>query len=336
MTSMRTVCKRRPLLTFTWPLSLPFLCFLTSFQMNIIEDHEANRASWNAATERHRSHKPDLVKDYVENNRNNLFEEDLELLGDLSGKTVLHLQCNDGQDTVSIARHCGAPRRVVGVDISDTAIEFANDLRAKLDAATLVSPLTTVEFVRNDIFHFLEDPTHANTFDVVYTSYGTICWISDLQRWGKGIHTVLREGGKVVLIDFHPMGTAVRLEESASGVPSARLSEPSMHGVRCEEAGVGDYVGNDYSGAYFNPHRSVEFGWGLCDILTGLLGAGLQITHAREYAYVNGWQMQPGMKDVSSTQADRNCQQSKYCFPDGVPKTPLMYSFAAMKPQSSL
>ena len=83
--------------------------------------HEDNRRSWNAATPVHNQHKQDQAG-FLRAGNELLFAEDYELLGPLTGKALLHLQCNSGQDSLCLARH-GA--RVTGVDISDEAIEFA-------------------------------------------------------------------------------------------------------------------------------------------------------------------------------------------------------------------
>src|SRR3972149_12175089 len=87
--------------------------------------HEANRLSWNEATKAHNSHKVDQAA-FFHAGGNKLFPEETELLGDVSGKSVLHLQCNAGQDTLSI-KQLGA-EKVTGVDISDEAIYFARRL----------------------------------------------------------------------------------------------------------------------------------------------------------------------------------------------------------------
>ena len=63
--------------------------------------HEENRQSWNAATTQHHSHKPDLIERY-KNGWNNLYQEDMAILGDVKGKSLVHLQCNDGQDSLSM------------------------------------------------------------------------------------------------------------------------------------------------------------------------------------------------------------------------------------------
>ena len=86
---------------------------------------EKNRRSWNAATARHNLHKGDQAA-FFRNGGNTLFPEEIGLLGDVRGKRLVHLQCNCGQDTLSIAKHLGAV--VTGVDISDEAISVATKL----------------------------------------------------------------------------------------------------------------------------------------------------------------------------------------------------------------
>ena len=155
--------------------------------------HEANRRAWNAATEAHNSHKADQAG-FLRARGSTLFPEEVELLGDLTGRSLLHLQCNAGQDTLSLA-HLGAT--VTGVDISDTAIAFARQLAA--DAGI---PAT---FERADVYDWLAEAAAAGRrFDVVFCSYGFLFWLSDIAAWARGIAAVLRPGGRFVAVEFHP------------------------------------------------------------------------------------------------------------------------------------
>jgi 2-polyprenyl-3-methyl-5-hydroxy-6-metoxy-1,4-benzoquinol methylase len=88
---------------------------------NRAQMHEANRQSWNAATQAHNSHKRDQAT-FLRNGGSTLRDEELALLGDIAGKTLLHLQCNSGQDSLSLAAR---QAEVTGVDISDEAISQA-------------------------------------------------------------------------------------------------------------------------------------------------------------------------------------------------------------------
>lgn len=265
------------------------------------EYHESNRLSWNAATEQHHTHKPDLIERY-KNGHNNLHDDDMQLLGELAGKTLVHLQCNDGQDTVSIVKHLGGT--VTGVDISDYAIEFARKLAAETEA--------DATFIRSDILDWFKETEP--TYDVVYTSYGAIVWIADVNTWAHGIAEVLKPGGRFVMIDFHPLMGMYEIDWS--------LQYDYMGGKRVDSGGVGDYVGDDYEGEFQNPHRAYEFCWGMADIIGALLNAGLQLQAFKEYDYINGWQRFPKMRT----------EGRKQYLPDDQIKMALMFSIVATKP----
>lgn len=155
--------------------------------------HEANRKSWNEATRVHNSHKGDQAA-FLANGGNTLFPEEIGLLGNIRGLSLLHLQCNSGQDTLSIASHLGA--QVTGVDISDEAIAFATQLSAE-------SGIPAV-FHRADVYEWLTEADEQQ-FDVVFSSYGVVGWLSDLPTWAKGIKKVLKSDGRFVLLEFHPL-----------------------------------------------------------------------------------------------------------------------------------
>jgi 2-polyprenyl-3-methyl-5-hydroxy-6-metoxy-1,4-benzoquinol methylase len=112
-------------------------------------------------------------------------------LGDVKGKSILHLQCHFGQDSLSLAR-MGA--RVTGVDLSDKAIEKAKELSASLGL--------NVEFICCDLYE-LPDQLRKQ-FDIVFTSYGTIGWLPDLDKWAAIVARYVKPGGKFVFVEFHP------------------------------------------------------------------------------------------------------------------------------------
>ena len=122
----------------------------------------ANKASWNTRTEVHFDSEFYDNDGFVKGNTS-LNTIELDLLGDVTGKSILHLQCHFGQDTLSLNR-MGA--QVTGVDLSDKAIEKANELKEKTG--------TEAEFICCDVYSL---PDHLEKrFDYVYTSYGTIGW----------------------------------------------------------------------------------------------------------------------------------------------------------------
>ena len=152
---------------------------------------EKNRNSWNQRTEVH------YTSEFYDNDsfikgRNSLNSIELGLLENIKGKSILHLQCHFGQDTISLER-LGA--KALGVDLSDKAIEKANELAKETGSSA--------RFICCDIYDL---PQHLDEkFDVVYTSYGVIGWLPDLNRWAKLISNYLKPGGELVLVEFHPV-----------------------------------------------------------------------------------------------------------------------------------
>jgi SAM-dependent methyltransferase len=280
--------------------------------------HEGNRLSWNEATKAHNSHKQDQAKFFREGG-SKLYPEEIALLGDLRGKSVLHLQSNAGQDTLSI-KQLGAAT-VAGVDISDEAIGFARRLSADCSLEAT--------FHRADVYDWLAEAAQSDErWDVVFCSYGAICWLSDLGTWARGIAAVLKPGGRFVTVDFHPV-MGIFDEEMR------HFFAYSTHGQAATWAeGVSDYVAETGAGItpsgwddgvqdFQNPHPVHEFAWGLAEIITALLDAGLALEHFREYDYTNGYKPFHDMRELDGR---------RWTVAEGVPSLPFMYSIAARKP----
>ncbi|HYO57322.1 class I SAM-dependent methyltransferase [Archangium sp.] len=275
--------------------------------------HEANRLSWNAATRAHNSHKGDQAR-FLREGGSTLFPEELDLLGELRGRSLLHLQCNSGQDTLSLAAR-GA--HVTGVDISDEAIDFARRLSAE-------SGLSGT-FERSDVYDWLASAPPSR-FDLVFCSYGVTYWLSDLKPWAEGISRVLQPGGRFVLVEFHPV--LWLFDEKL------RLTYPYGGGHRISEAsGVGDYVALSGEGLvpwgyeegvrdFRNPHPCHGFQWGLGDVINPLLRHGLMLERLEEYCYANGWNGLEGMRETPGR---------RYLLPEGVPELPLMFGLSVRK-----
>lgn len=152
---------------------------------------EINRKSWNNKLDTHlKSEFYDLEN--FRKGKTSLNDIELELLGDISGKTILHLQCHFGQDSISLNR-IGA--EVTGVDLSDRAIESAKQIAKETKSSA--------NFICCDIYDL---PNHLDQqFDLVYTSYGTIGWLPDLDKWAKIISKFLKPNGKFIFVEFHPV-----------------------------------------------------------------------------------------------------------------------------------
>ena len=220
-----------------------------------------NRAHWNARTEAHLGSTFYDVEGWLAG-RESLREIELALLPpDLTGYRILHLQCHFGQDTLSLARR-GAT--VTGVDLSDSAISAARELsvRAGVDAT----------FINCDVYRL---PEHLDgQFDLVYTTYGTIGWLPDLDRWAEIVARYLRPGARLVFVEFHPFVWLWNEGRTA-------IEHPYFGREAIVEAVSGSYT--DGSGAVSG--TSVSWDHPVSQVVTALLKQGLRLQHFREYDY---------------------------------------------------
>ena len=281
--------------------------------------HAANRASWNAATRAHNARKRDQAA-WLRDGGELLFPEELELLGPLAGQRVLHLQCNGGQDSLCLARWCAS---VTGVDISDEAVAFARELARDSGISA--------RFERADLYDWLpRAAAEGRRFDLVFCSYGTVVWLSDLDAWARGIAAVLASGGALVLVDFHPVACCFdERGELRFDYFGAGAGRPEF-----EPEGVGDYVGASGEALapmgfvaaeveFRNPHPAHSFAWTLADLLAALTRAGLVLERFHEWPHSNGWR--PFDELVAAP-------GRRWVAPPGRPQLPLMYGLRARRP----
>lgn len=160
--------------------------------MEIPKDYlDTNKATWNQKVDYHVDSEFYNMEAFL-NGQSTLNDIELRLLGDITGKKILHLQCHFGQDTISLSK-MGA--QVTGMDLSDKAISKARELATQLN--------TNTTFVCSDVYDL---PNQLQgQFDIVFTSYGTIGWLPDLDKWAKVIQHFLKPGGKFVFVEFHPV-----------------------------------------------------------------------------------------------------------------------------------
>ena len=229
--------------------------------------------------------------------------------GDVAGKSLLHLQCHFGMDTIRWARH-GAT--VTGADFSEDAIAAARALAARMGV-----PAT---FVHSDLY---ELPSKlAGSFDVVFTSHGVLGWLPDLERWARVIADFLAPGGVFYIVEGHPV---LMLFNDRLKEPDLRLLYPYFHGAEpFREENDGSYSTPDA------PIKSVEHVWlhTMSDIIGGLIRAGLRIASFEEYPFV-GWRFFPWMERG----ADGWWRLPSHPdLPLGPGSLPLMFSLKAVKP----
>jgi SAM-dependent methyltransferase len=225
------------------------------------EDLSTNLRHWDELAALHeRSDYYDV--DGFKRGRSSLRSIELEQLGDVSGKRILHLQCHIGLDTLSLAR-LGAD--VTGVDFSSSSIDIASSLASELNIAA--------RFVQSDIYvlpSILDEE-----FDVVFTSYGVLFWLPDLARWADLIARYLRPGGTFCIVDVHPV-----LRTLAERDGRIVVDRGAYFDDRPDRREAQSYAEPD--AALEHPAR-VHWMHGLGDVVTDLVRTGLRIDSLREY-----------------------------------------------------
>jgi len=191
---------------------------------------------------------------------------ELEEVGEVKGKSLLHLQCHFGMDTMSWAR-LGA--KVTGADFSGEAIKLAK----KLSRETGIK----AEFIETDIYKLPEILN--KKFDIVFTSYGILCWLPDLTKWAQIISHFLKPGGFFYIAEFHPFASVFN---NAAGAEKLEVTVPYFHNpepIRWEPEA-------DYADASF-VSKQVEYEWmhPIGDIVSVLINGGLKIEFLHEFPY---------------------------------------------------
>jgi len=225
---------------------------------------EANRAWWKAITPLHLG--PGEIYDLpaLRAGGSSLLCFERELLGDVSGKRLLHAQCHIGIDSISLAR-LGA--EVVGVDFCEEAMGAARQLAGECNVP-----------VRLLCGNIVDLPDYLDaTFDIVYAGYGVLCWIPDLVRWFRVLTERLVPGGILVVIDGHPICDSLETDE-ANGPYFARGYFPGPE-PECYTTD-GDY--HNWEEKFNMP--TYEWIHPMSEILNAAIGAGLVIETVREYA----------------------------------------------------
>ncbi|MFI5121655.1 MAG: class I SAM-dependent methyltransferase [Vicinamibacteria bacterium] len=226
---------------------------------------------------------------------------EVEEVGDVAGKRLLHLQCHFGLDSLSWAR---LEASVVGLDFSQPAVAAANALAAetRLDGT----------FVAADVYD-ARAALGGERFEVVYTGLGALNWLSDLGRWAEVVSSLLADDGILYLAEFHPFADVFADEDLT--VAYDYFHDPA--GLRLEDDG-GTYADLEAATASNATH---EWAHPISEVVGAVLGAGLRLELFNEHDYTlfPRWPFllhQPG---------------GYYHQPDGRPKLPLIYSLRARR-----
>ena len=261
-----------------------------------------NLASWDERVPLHVASKFYDVAGFKEG-RCTLDAIDVEALGDVRGRTLLHLQCHFGLDTLSWAR-LGAI--VTGVDFSPAAIAAANRLSKETGV-----PGRFVEAELYDVPAVLND-----RFDIVFTGCGALCWLPDIRRWADVVARCLRPGGTFYIREGHPVLWS--LDDTPTD-GALRIISPYF-----ERAKPSRWVDpRDYADPEGRLTHNTTYEWnhGLGEIITGLIEAGLRIAELREHRFCD-WQALPQMV---------RGKDGFWRLPEDPERLPLMYSLRAIR-----
>jgi len=221
---------------------------------------DTNKELWNQRTAVHKDSSFYDVSSFLQG-KSSLNEIELRELGDVRGKKILHLQCHFGMDSLSLAR---MDAEVTAIDLSDTAIEEAQKLsdRLSLDAKFICCNVY-------DLKEYLNEP-----FDIVFTSYGVIGWLPDLNKWAEIISYFLKPGGFFYMAEFHPV--VWMLDEEFKEVKYYYHNQ--------------EIIETDTQGTYTDRNAAIqgkEYSWNhsISEVLNALLGRQLQLEFFNEYSY---------------------------------------------------
>jgi SAM-dependent methyltransferase len=258
---------------------------------------ELNRTSWEERVPIHVTSPLYRTDEFVEG-REPLHRFEVEELGDLAGKEVVHLQCHFGMDTISLGRK-GA--RVTGLDFSATAVEAARRLAADVGIEAT--------FVESDVY---DAPSALGTkFDVVYTGKGALNWLPDMSAWAETVSSLLRPGGVLYLVEFHPL--TWMLSDERLEIEYSYFNDGPM--VWDDPR---DYADPD---VVLQHERTVEWAHPISEIVTAVIAAGLRVDFLHEFAET-GFQRFTWLEETAP---------SVFTMPADRPSIPLMYSLRASK-----
>jgi SAM-dependent methyltransferase len=270
------------------------------------EKVKTNMLHWNDMVEPHVKSEFYDVEGFKKG-RNTLDKIVLEGVGNVDGKSLLHLQCHFGLDTLSFAR-LGA--KVTGVDFSPKAIKHARAIAQELNI-----PST---FVCSDIYDLYNqlsiEQGDKDGFDIVFTSQGVLCWLPDLKRWAEVISHFLKPRGFFFIQESHPFAHVFDDENSSE----FRIRHPYF--LKEPMLFDGD---SSYAVSYFETKNTASYEWmhPVSEIINSLINVGLSIEYFEEYPYMFGKHFEFLEKGIDGF----------WHLPSGRGDIPLMFSLKARK-----
>lgn len=265
---------------------------------------DANRSNWDERVPIH------VTSDFYEVDAFRAGEDrlrDFELteVGDVTGRSLLHLQCHFGLDTLSWARHGAA--RVVGLDFSAPAVDAASAIAREIGLGP-----ERAEFVTSDVYE-ARDAVPPGPYDIVYTGLGALSWLPDIDRWAEVAASFVAPGGFLYLAEFHPITDVLDDETGTRVVHDYFTREP------WEEDEAGTYADPAATTVH---NRTVEWQHPIGRVVSAICATGLRLEFLHEHD-MTLWD-----RFASLEVGDDGYRR----LPAGQPRIPLMYSLKATRP----
>lgn len=191
--------------------------------------------------------------------------EELEVMGgNVVGKRILHVAASVGDEAVSLAL-LGA--KTTAVDIAASHVETGRGKAAALgvDVDFRVCDMTAL-------------PRDLRGFDIIYVSWGGLCWVPDIEPWFADMADRLAVGGRLVVAEHHPLWEVLSVAKSDSLSVTASYFDQDWSGPR--DIDKEPHVVKSL-GLATKPHTS--YVWNIGTVVTSMLRAGLTLTALQEF-----------------------------------------------------
>ena len=255
-----------------------------------------NKKWWNDVTPIHSRSKLYSLGSFKKR-KSSLEELEVKEVGNVKGKTLLHLMCHFGMDTLSWAR-LGAI--ATGVDFSADSIKLAKKLSREVNLPA--------KFICSDIYELPK--VLKGKFDIIFASYGILCWLSNIKKWAAIINHYLKPGGTFYMAELHPFTNILSFDFK----------------LFYKYFDKGPYM-DDSSGTYTNWNANIkgvtyEWSYTLSDVINALLEQGLKIEYVHEFPFTMYNQF-PGFMEKN--------KRGQYVLKNKKIQLPLLFSIKATK-----
>lgn len=227
---------------------------------------------------------------------------ELELIGDVQGLDVVHLQCHFGLDTLALAN---AGARVTGLDFSGAAVAQARSLAERAGLAD------RAQFVEANVLD-AATALAPQQFDLVYVSLGALCWLPSVNQWAAQVAALLRPGGRLYIHDGHPLAWAFADDDVRVEHTYFEQAEPYSDEVQ------GTYTDGD---GHLTHTRTYEWNHSIGEIVTAVLDEGMRVDQLVEH----DWTVYPRFDWLVAT------DDGRWLIPPDRPRMPLTYSLLATR-----